>query len=112
MLGKVGDFVKKLINKAVAEGWIGVKRHSYYIWCPWPLDDYEFMAAAEYKVTIPGVIDLGHHGPPDIWLSPSGAVSLCLYEALDAVGIPYNYVGNSDINEPYNDIWVGSGARG
>ncbi|MBL8620407.1 MAG: DUF4157 domain-containing protein [Myxococcales bacterium] len=112
LLGKAAAFAKKLINKAVQDGHIGVKRHSYYIWMPWPKDDIEFMAAAEWKINIPGVADLGQHGPPGFLLRPSGVVSLVLYEALQAVGIGYTYVGNSDINKPYNDIWTGAGARG
>jgi hypothetical protein len=96
----------------VKDGQIGVKRHSYYIWKPWPMDNYEFMAAAEYKVQIPGVVNLGHHEAPGFLLSPSGAVSLVLYEALEGVGMGYSYVGNSDINRPYNDFWYGAGARG
>lgn len=112
LLGKAASFAKKLINKAVQDGHIGVKRHSYYIWMPWPKDDIEFMAAAEWKINIPGVANLGQHGPPGFLLTPSGAVSLVLYEALQAVGIGYTYVGNSDINKPYNDIWAGAGARG
>jgi hypothetical protein len=112
LLGKAAAFAKKLINKAVQDGHIGVKRHSYYIWMPWPKDDIEFMAAAEWKINIPGVANLGQGGPPGFLLSPSGAVSLVLYEALQAVGIGYTYVGNSDINKPYNDIWTGAGARG
>jgi len=112
LLGQAAGFAKKLINKAVQDGHIGVKRHSYYIWMPWPKDDIEFMAAAEYKVNIPGIADLGHDGPPGFLLTPGGAVSLVLYEALGAVGVGYTYRGNSDINQPYNDIWTGSGARG
>ena len=94
------------------DGHLGVKRHSYYIWMPWPKDDIEFMAAAEWKINIPGVGNLGQHGPPGFLLRPTGVVSLVLYEALQAVGIGYTYVGNSDINRPYNDIWTGAGARG
>ena len=110
--GTAIKFAKKLINKAVQEGHIGVKRYSYYIWMPWPKDDIQFMAAAEYKVVIPGVVSLGPDGPPGFLLRPSGAISLVLYEALTDLGIGYSYVGNSDINEPYNDIWYGAGARG
>ncbi len=110
--GAAIKFAKKLINKAVQEGHIGVKRYSYYIWMPWPKDDIQFMAAAEYKVVIPGVVSLGPDGPPGFLLRPSGAISLVLYEALTDLGIGYSYVGNSDINEPYNDIWYGAGARG
>ncbi len=76
------------------------------------MDNYEFVAAAEYKVIIPGVASLGEHAAPGFLLEPSGAVSLVLYEAMQAVGIGYSYVGNSDINEPCNDIWYGAGARG
>ena len=112
LLGKAAAFAKKLINKAVQDGHLGVKRHSYYIWMPWPKDDIEFMAAAEWKINIPGVGNLGQHGPPGFLLRPTGVVSLVLYEALQAVGIGYTYVGNSDINRPYNDIWTGAGARG
>lgn len=112
MLGKVRQFAKKLINRAVTEGWIGVKRHSYYVWKPWPWDNYEFMAASEYKINIPGVADIGHGGPDSVLLTPSSAVALVLYEALEGVGVGYTYVGNSDINEPYNDFWSGAGARG
>jgi hypothetical protein len=112
MLGKAASFTKKLVNKAVTDGWIGVKRHDYYIWRPWPLDNYEFMAAAEYKVNIPGVLDLGHHGPPGVLATPGGAVALGLYQALETVGVPYTYRGMSGIKQPYNDIWRGSGGRG
>ncbi|MBK9035441.1 MAG: DUF4157 domain-containing protein [Myxococcales bacterium] len=112
LLGKAAGFAKKLINKAVQDGHIGVKRHSYYIWKPWPFDNYEFMAAAEWKINIPGVADLGRHGPDGFLLTPSGAVALVLYEALGAVGVGYTYTGKSDINKPYNDIWTGGGARG
>ena len=112
MVRKAADFAIKLVDRAVKDGWIGVKRHVYYVWKPWPLDNYEFMAASEFKVNIPGVVDLGHGGPADFLLTPSGAVALVLYEALEAVGIGYTYVGNSSIDEPYNDFWSGSGARG
>lgn len=112
IFGAAVAFAKKFITKAVKDGQIGVKRHSYYIWKPWPMDNYEFMAAAEYKVQIPGVVNLGHHEAPGFLLSPSGAVSLVLYEALEGVGMAYSYVGNSDINRPYNDFWYGAGARG
>ncbi len=111
IFGAAASFAQKFITKSVKDGQIGVKRHSYYIWRPWPFDNYEFMAAAEYKVMIPGIADLGRRGPPDVLLEPSGAVALVLYEALEAVGIGYSYVGNSDINQPYNDIWYGAGAR-
>jgi hypothetical protein len=45
-------FAKKLVNKAVQDGWIGVKRHSYYIYRP-VISDIEFMAAAQWKIHIP-----------------------------------------------------------
>jgi len=113
MLGPVADFVTGAVQKAVADGSIGVKRDTYYIWRPWPWDDYNFMAACIWKLNIPGVIDLGGpHGPPDILLSPNGAVALGLYEVLDACGVPITYAGMSDIHEPYNDRWTGAGARG
>lgn len=112
MIDKAVDFAMDLINRAVKEGWIGVKRHSYYVWKPYPFDNYEFMAASEYKINIPGVANIGRGGPDDILLSPSSAVAIVLYEALEAVGIGYTYRGNSDINEPYNDFWSGDGARG
>ena len=112
LLGKAADFAKKLINKAVQDGHIGVKRHSYYIWMPWPKDNIEFMAAAEWKINIPGVANLGEHEAPGFLLTPSGAVGLVLYEALGAAGVGYTYVGNSNINKPYNDRWKGAGARG
>ena len=112
LLGKAVDFGKKLVNKAVQDGLIGVKRHSYYIWTPWPFDDITFMAAAEYKVNIPGIVSLGPDGPPGVLLTPGAAVSLVLYEVLEAAGVGYTYRGRSDIGEPYNDFWTGSGARG
>lgn len=111
MVEKAADFAIKLIDRAVKEGWIGVKRHTYYVWKPWPFDDYEFMAASEYKINIPGVVNIGHGGPDSVLVTPSSAVALVLYEALEGVGIGYTYVGNSSINEPYNDFWSGSGAR-
>lgn len=112
LLGKAAGFAKKLINKAVQDGHIGVKRHAYYIWMPWPKDDIRFMAAAEWKVNIPGVANLGEHEAPGFLLTPSGAVGLVLYEALGAAGVGYTYVGESSNGQPYNDRWTGSGARG
>jgi hypothetical protein len=112
IFGAAASFAQKFITKSIKDGQIGVKRHSYYIWRPWPLDNYEFMAASEYKVTIPGILSLGHQEPPGFLLEPSAAVALVLYEALEAVGIAYSYVGKSDIHQPYNDIWYGGGARG
>ncbi len=112
LLGSAAAFAKKLINKAVQDGHIGVKRHSYYIWTPWPADDITFMAASEWKINIPGVADLGQGGPPGFLLTPSGAVALVLYEALGLAGVGYTYTGRSDIGEPYNDRWTGAGARG
>ena len=112
LLGKAAGFAKKLINKAVQEGHIGVKRHAYYIWMPWPKDDIRFMAAAEWKVNIPGVANLGEHEAPGFLLTPSGAVGLVLYEALGAAGVGITYVGESSNGQPYNDRWRGSGARG
>jgi hypothetical protein len=103
-------FAKKLVNKAVQDGWIGVKRHSYYIYRP-VISDIEFMAAAQWKIHIPGVFwDDG--GPPGFLLSPSGVTSLVLYEALDHIVDDYTYRGKSDIGEPYNDYWRGEGQRG
>jgi hypothetical protein len=112
IFGAAASFAQKFITKTIKDGQIGVKRHSYYIWRPWPLDNYEFMAATEYKVMIPGIADLGHNSPPSFLAEPSAAVALVLYEALEAVGIGYSYTGNSNINQPYNDIWYGAGARG
>ncbi len=113
MLNNMWDVTKKLITKAVADGWIGVKRHGYYIWRPWPLDDYNFVAAAEFKLSIPGVIDLGRQGPPGFLLSPDGAVALGLYTFLEEIGVPVTFQGwNDKAKEPYNDRWRGEGARG
>lgn len=112
IFGAARAFAQKLISKAIKDGKIGVKRHSYYVWRPWPLDNYEFMAASEYKVILPGVADLGHHGPVGVLAEPDAAVAFVLYQALESVGIGYSYVGKSSINQPYNDIWYGSGARG
>jgi hypothetical protein len=112
MLGHAIDFAKKLINKAVQSGWIGVKRHEYYIWRPWPMDDYNFLAAAEYKINIPNVANIGTGGPDSILLSPDSAVALGLYQVLKRTA-DVTYRGSSGIGgEPYNDFWTGPGARG
>lgn len=108
---KAADFAAKFITKCVEQGQIGVRRHSYYIWMPWPKDDIQFMAAAEWKINIPGVAALGQHGPPGFLLEPSGAVGLVLYEALEYVGLGFTNTSKSDINEPYNDIWYPAGER-
>jgi len=112
MLGNLGEFTRRLITRAVDDGWIGVKRHHYYIWQPWPFSDYHFLAAAEFKVRIPNVIDVGE-GPPGILLTPGAAVSVGLYELLAQLGVPVTYAGWLDeVNDAYNDRWRGEGARG
>jgi hypothetical protein len=111
MMSNLGDVTTSLINQAVNDGWIGVKRHHYYIWNP--IDSWDFMAAAEFKLTIPGVLDLGHERRPDILLTPGAAVAVGLYELLEEMGVPVTYEGwNDDAGEPYNDRWRGDGARG
>ena len=112
MLGNLGDFTRRLVNRAVTDGWIGVKRHHYYIWAPWPFDNYNFLAAAEYKVHIPNVMQIGE-GPPGILLTPGAAVAIGLYEMLGSMGVPVTHAGWCDgVGEPYNDRWTGAGARG
>ncbi|MEZ4399675.1 MAG: DUF4157 domain-containing protein [Kofleriaceae bacterium] len=113
MMSRAAGVAKKLVNRAVTDGWIGVKRHGYYIWRPWPWDDYKFMAAAEYKLNIPGVANLGHGEAPSVLLTPGAAVALGLYEFLEDLGVPITYVGrNESTGQPYNDRWKGAGQRG
>jgi hypothetical protein len=112
MLGNLMEFTRRLIGRAVTDGWIGVKRHHYYIWTPWPFDDINFLAAAEYKVRIPNVINIGE-GPPGVLLTPGAAVSIGLYELLGQLGVPFTYTGWCDpVGDAYNDRWRGDGARG
>jgi hypothetical protein len=111
MMSNLGDVTRRLVTQAVNDGWIGVKRHHYYIWNPF--DNWDFMAAAEFKLNIPGVIDLGHQGPPGILLTPGAAVAVGLYELLEEMGVPVTFQGwNNGAGEPYNDRWRGAGARG
>lgn len=111
MMSNLQGVTTSLINQAVNDGWIGVKRHHYYIWNP--IDSWDFMAAAEFKLNIPGVLDLGHERRPDILLTPGAAVAVGLYELLEDMGVPVTYEGwNDDADEPYNDRWRGDGARG
>jgi hypothetical protein len=110
MLSNLGDVTRRLINRAVDDGWIGVKRHHYYI--PLLFTSHNFMAAAEFKLNIPDVISMSGT-PPGFLLEPSGAVALGLYELLEDMGVPVTYAGwNDDVGEPYNDRWRGEGARG
>jgi hypothetical protein len=111
MFSNLGEVARRLVTQAVTDGWIGVKRHHYYIWNPF--DNWDFMAAAEFKLNIPGVLDLGHHGPPGILLTPGAAVAIGLYELLEEMGVPVTYQGwNNAVGEAYNDRWRGAGARG
>ncbi len=111
MMSNLGEVARRLVNQAVNDGWIGVKRHHYYIWNPF--DNWDFMAAAEFKLTIPGVIDLGRQGPPGILLTPGAAVALGLYELLEEMGVPVTFQGwNDAVGDAYNDRWRGDGARG
>ncbi len=111
MLGAAGSVAIKLINRAVTDGWIGVKRH-YYLIGAWGVG-HKFMAASEYKLNIPGIINLGHHPAPGFLLTPTGAVAIGLYELLDEMGVPITYAGkNEATGEPYNDRWRGPGSRG
>jgi hypothetical protein len=113
MLGRVGDLARKLVNRAVTDGWVGVKRHVYYIWRPWPMDDYNFMAAAEFKLNIPGVVSLGQQGPASVVLTPEAAIAFALYELFEDLGVPATYKGwNKSAGDAYNDRWTGGGARG
>ena len=112
MLQNLDAFTRRLVARAVTDGWIGVKRHHYYIWRPWPWNDYNFLAAAEYKVRIPNVTSIGE-GPPGILLTPGAAVAIGLYELLGSLGVPVTYAGWHDAcGEPYNDRWRGEGQRG
>ena len=110
LISKGLDIAVALLTKAIKDGHIGVRRHYYYIWTPWPFDDIEFLAAAEWKFRIPGFIDLGYHEPPGHLVRPSAAVGLVLYEALNLSPIPYTDTSKSEMGDPYNDYWSGSGA--
>jgi hypothetical protein len=111
MVTRAGGVAKKLISRAVTDGWIGVKRH-YYLIGAWGVG-HKFMAASEYKLNIPGVINLGHQPAPSFLLTPTGAVAIGLYELLEEMGVPVTYAGkNAETGEPYNDRWAGPGSRG
>ncbi|HWO22612.1 MAG TPA: DUF4157 domain-containing protein [Kofleriaceae bacterium] len=105
MFEKALSVTQKLITKAVKDGWIGVKRHHYYVW-PGVVN---CVVASEFKLTIPGVINLGHQ-PPSVG---GVAVAYGLYTFLENAGVSPTYRGwNEKAREPYNDRWTGAGARG
>jgi hypothetical protein len=105
LIAKGPEIAVALITKAVDEGQIGVKRSYYYIWQPWPADNIEFLAAAEWKCHIPGFIDLGYHPAPPHLLRPSAAAGFVLYEVLKVSPVPYTNTSKSELGEPYNDFW-------
>jgi hypothetical protein len=109
MLSNLRDFTCRLMTRAVDDGWIGVKRHVWYI----PIVGPTFLAASEFKLNIPGTLDLGHQRQYDFLLTPTGAVASTLYTVIEELGVPPTYTGWSDeAGEAYNDRWRGDGERG
>ncbi|HTJ45099.1 MAG TPA: DUF4157 domain-containing protein [Kofleriaceae bacterium] len=104
------DIATSLLTKAIEDGHIGCRRHYYFIPTPWPFDNIEFLAAAEWKCNIPGFVDLGYHEPPSHLIRPSSAVGLVLYEALVVSPVPYTNTERSPSGDAWDDFWRGPGA--
>jgi hypothetical protein len=96
----------RFINHLIQEGKLGVQRHSYYIWRPWPADDYYFLAASEYKIDVAGFRD--SHKERGMLTSPRSAVGHGLWLALEAYpGVNPTYRGwHEKAGTAYNDYWV------
>jgi hypothetical protein len=102
---RLGGNARRLVTHMVQQGMIGVKRHSYYIWRPWPMDNLNFLAATQYKIHILGVdIDFYDEG---MITNPASVVGVGLFEALESMGIPStNDAYDADARDSYRDRWV------
>lgn len=108
MFSRLGGVAVKLITKMVADGMIGVKRHTYWLpavsWSKGFHKNY-FFAATQYKIHVLGVnIDFYDEGNIT---DPQSVVAIGLFEALERMGVPSNS-GYFDerIGEHSKDRWA------
>ncbi|HSR97902.1 MAG TPA: hypothetical protein VLM79_12670, partial [Kofleriaceae bacterium] len=85
MVEKLGPAATKLVTRLVANGSIGVKRHTYYIWNPVGKNWY-FFAATEYKIKLLGT-DIYFYDRGMI-TDPGSVIGAALFEALERMGVP------------------------
>jgi hypothetical protein len=99
MMNRLAGLAKKIINKMVQDGMIGVKRHPFSIF-----GLNHFLAATEYKVNILGaqlyVCETGNI------VNPSNLVGAALFDALESIGIPAtNMQVDPASGDTYRDRW-------
>ncbi|RPI21783.1 MAG: hypothetical protein EHM57_06170 [Actinobacteria bacterium] len=105
MSSRLAGTATKMVTQMVTEGMIGVWRHAYYVWMPWPADDYHFLAATEYKIRILDTnISFKEKG---MLTSPESAVGIALFEVLESLGVPPTHDGYHEASgQSYRHRWV------
>lgn len=102
MISRLGSVATKLVTKMVADGMIGVKRHTYWYWL---FGKHYFFAATEYKIHILGVnIDFYDQG---MISNPASVVGFALFEVLEQMGVAHNSGYFDDrVGEHSRDRWA------
>ena len=101
MLNRLGGLAKKIVNKMVQDGMIGVKRHQYHYWA---FGTHYFLAADEYKINLLGTnIYFRESG---MLLNPNDLVGAGLFTAFETMGVPpTNLQVDAETGEAYRDRW-------